>query len=138
MMKTITELEEEEKSIPNTEDIASSISISDTSEVSVEAEGLHEALDMSASRSKVEKYACPVCDTVHAHDTNKHRATDSFDLSVEDTVDMFTNPNCHCFLHEAKYKSDELGIDADEVEKISKNAPIPDEFAEEIHQKFAN
>jgi hypothetical protein len=132
MQNTVQEIEQTEQI---RDEMPSSISVQ--SGESIEASGLHEALDEMASSFDVSGFKCSTCGLAHMHSTNKHRASDSFDISVEDAASFETNPNCHCFLHEAKYRSNEMGIDKQEVEGVAEHAPIPDSFEQELRERFA-
>jgi hypothetical protein len=137
MQETVPEVETIEESSITSEEITSSVSISESSdELSVEADGLHAELAENASEARVESFKCPTCSLVHAHSTNKHRSTDSFDMSVEDTVDMDFNPNCHCGVNELAHHGSDFGIDESEAESVASSAPIPDETSQKMSEMY--
>lgn len=79
------------------------------------------------------KCAHEECGLVHGHATNKHRATDSFDVSADEASSMETNPNCHCGLHE----SAERGFEgAPSRSGATEQAPIPSEMGSHIDASF--
>jgi len=118
------------------ESIPSSVTFS--GETVVEVPGLHQTLDGVASEFRVTGFKCAECGLAHMHDTNKHRASDTFDVSFEDAASHTTNPNCHCFLHEAKHRGDEMGVDPSRAAEIAESAPIPDSMAKRLESSFVS
>lgn len=129
----VTQIEEPERQ--TTDDIASSVSVS-SDDVTVEADGLQASLSTHASEFSVNEFKCPTCSLVHHHTTNKHRATDSFDLSVEDTLEMDYNPNCHCAVNELARHGSDFGVDEDAAASVASSAPIPEATAQEMAHKY--
>jgi hypothetical protein len=76
------------------------------------------------------KCAHPKCGLVHEHDTNKHRASDDFDMSVEESAEMEANPNCHCGLGELARRDDVS--DAPSPSRANDMAPVPDKMARHL------
>jgi hypothetical protein len=131
MNKQITDTEQRDtmdESIPS--------SVTFTGETSVDASGLHQTLDAVASDFRVTGFKCAECGLAHMHDTNKHRASDTFDLSFDDASSHTTNPNCHCFLHEAKHRGEDMGVDPSRAAEIAESAPIPDSMAKRLESAF--
>jgi len=132
MQKTITEVEQTEVQEMQ-EEMESSIQVEGSK---IEANGLHAALDTMAEGFDVTGFKCPTCGLAHMHSTNKHRATDSFDMGSEESASYDTNPNCHCFVHEASRRADEMGIDKSKAQRIAEGAPVPDSLTQELNAKF--
>jgi hypothetical protein len=105
---------------------------SEEPEVSVQATAtvdatsqLHAMIDDVAADFDVTGFKCvnPTCGLVHEHDTMKHRASDSFDMSEEEAASMQFNPNCHCSLNEVA-RLDSVA-DAPSPAKANSMAPVP-------------
>lgn len=95
-----------------------------------ETEGVSELvseLEETADGFRVNDFKCPKCGLAHGHDTDKHRASDSFGITHKEAADMEFNPNCHCGYNEMAYRGrSEYGINgAPSPEKASDNAPVP-------------
>jgi len=131
MQNTVQEIEQTEQI---RDEMPSSISVQ--SGESIEASGLHEALDEMASSFDVSGFKCSTCGLAHMHSTNKHRASDSFDMSVEDTADMDYNPNCHCGVNELARRGSDFGVDESEASSTASHAPIPDSATQEMNEQF--
>jgi len=131
MQKTVQEIENTEQI---RDEMPSSISVQ-TGE-GIEAEGLHEALDDMASSFDVTGFKCSTCGLAHMHSTNKHRASDAFDISVEETADMEYNPVCHCGVNELARHGSDFGVDEEAASSTAGHAPIPDSATQEMNEKF--
>lgn len=79
------------------------------------------------------KCAHPECGLVHGHDTNKHRASDDFDMSEDEAADMEANPNCHCGLNELAHRDVD---DAPTPSRANDMAPVPDTMARHLDHTF--
>jgi len=138
MQKTVPEVETIEESSVTSEDIASSVSINESrDEVTVEADGLQDSLSDAASRTEVNSFKCPTCNLAHSHGTNKHRANDSFDISIEETTDMDFNANCHCGVNELAEHGSDFGVSESEAESVASNAPIPDGISQKMSEMYS-
>jgi len=131
MQKTIQEVEQSELM---REEMESSVAIGNQS--IVEAGGLHDALEDMAREFDVTGFKCPTCGLAHMHGTNKHRASDAFDISVSDTADMDYNPNCHCGVNELARRGSDFGVDETAASSTAGHAPIPDSTTQEMNSKF--
>lgn len=96
------------------------------------AKALHSAIDSIADSFDVSGFKCTECGLAHMHDTTKHRASDSFDMSDEDAASMDYNANCHCGYNEAAHK----GIADVSPDEAARTAPIPDHTQREMKQEF--
>ena len=86
---------------------------------------LQSALGEVADSMDVSGFKCAheECGLVHSHDTNKHRASDDFDMSQEEAADMEMNSVCHCGLNELAHE----GVaGAPDPSRANSMAPIPD------------
>lgn len=89
------------------------------------AEQLQASLDELADSADVTGFKCAheECGLVHNHDTTKHQAGDSFDMSDSEAASMEANSVCHCGLGDAARS----GIDgAPTPSEANRKAPIPD------------
>ena len=97
------------------------------------ADSLHSTLDHMADSFDVRSFKCTECGIAHMHDTTKHRASDSFDMTAAESVEMLDmNPNCHCGYNESAHRGI-ADVSPDEAASI---APIPDETARSIEQSI--
>ncbi|EGQ44298.1 MAG: hypothetical protein J07AB43_00640 [Candidatus Nanosalina sp. J07AB43] len=96
---------------------------------------LHNTLSELARESDVSDFKCahPQCGLVHEHTTNKHRASDDFNMSVDEAASMEANPNCHCGLHETAERG---VIGAPSRESANNQAPIPPAMDSHIDSQF--
>lgn len=133
MQETITEVEQTEVSELDDE-MASSVEVS--ADTSVDAAGLHATLDEAASEMSVRDFRCTECGIAHGHSTNKHRATDTFDISLDSVTEMEFNPNCHCGANEMARRADEFGVDESKARSTASSAPIPDETVQQMNKLF--
>lgn len=107
-------------------------------EVSPDVSGgsrLQGALDEMADDFGVNGFKCahPQCGLVHGHSTNKHRASDSFDMSESEAASMEGNPNCHCGLNELAYR----GVSgAPSPSDANAKAPIPGSMSRHLDAMF--
>lgn len=99
------------------------------------ASELHSALGEMADGFDVRGFKCARedCGLVHGHDSTKHRASDSFDMSDEEAASMDFNPNCHCGLNELARRGHE---GAPSPSRANSTAPIPDETSRAMDQMF--
>jgi len=89
------------------------------------AEQLQASLDEIADSADVTGFKCvhEKCGLVHNHDTTKHQAGDSFDMSDSEAASMEASSYCHCGLGEAA----RTGVSgAPSPDKANRMAPIPD------------
>lgn len=94
-----------------------------------ETDGLEELQDELvgiAESFRVGDFKCDACGLAHGHDTNKHRISDSFDISPEEAAEMTMNPNCHCGYNESAHRGDVYGIDGPNPQAAARRAPIPE------------
>lgn len=99
------------------------------------AEQLHAEVEAMAEDFSVGGFKCAheECGLVHNHDTNKHRASDSFDMSDSEAAQMEANPNCHCGLNELA----RVGADgAPTPSQANSRAPIPDSMSRHIDKSL--
>lgn len=106
-------------------------------EVSVErkpdvagADQLHAEAESMADSFNVGGFKCAheKCGLVHSHDTTKHRASDSFDMSDDEAASMEANPNCHGGLNELA----RTGVANKSPDQANRTAPIPDEMSRHL------
>lgn len=96
-------------------------------------EELAAELDSTAEGFSVSGFKCSNCGLAHGHDTDKHRASDSFALGHEDAGGMDANPNCHCGAHELAARGGDYGVDESSARSTASNAPVPDS----VHKQFS-
>lgn len=104
--------------------------------LSVQAAGLQEALGRVADGFDVGGFKCAKCGLAHMHDTDKHRASDSFDMSEDEAASMEYNPNCHCGVQELARHGSDYGVDESSASRTASGAPIPDDAAREMNEAF--
>lgn len=114
------------------------VSVEGGDALTVKAAGLQSALETVADGFSVGGFKCAKCGLAHMHSTNKHRASDSFDMSVDDTTDMEFNPNCHCGVQELGRHGSDFGIDERSAASTAGSAPIPDDAAREMNAAFGS
>lgn len=97
-------------------------------------EALVSELKETADSFNVTDFKCPNCGLPHGHDTDKHRAHDSFGLTAEEAANMEMNPNCHCGYNELAHRGrSDYGVkDAPSPESASSTAPIPQHIQREL------
>lgn len=132
IQKTDAEVIQEEASQP---EVSVDASIGST-EMSVEAAGLQEALSTVADGFSVRGFKCGKCGLAHMHDTDKHRASDSFDMSVDEAASMEYANFCHCGVNELARHGNDYGVDEGSASRTAGNAPIPDKTERELNEKF--
>jgi hypothetical protein len=101
------------------------------------AEQLQSALEDIANEFDTSdgfKCAHPQCGLVHEHNTNKHRASDSFNMSDVEAASMEANPNCHCGLGELARRDDVS--DAPSPSRANDKAPVPDSMARHLDKSL--
>lgn len=134
-MNTVQEtIQEVEQSEISDDELTSSVTVE--SGVSVSADGLQAALNESASEASVTDFKCGTCGLTHGHGTNKHRATDSFDISMSDIDKMDYNPNCHCGVNELARHGSDFGVDESAASRTANSAPIPDDTRQEMNAEY--
>lgn len=106
-------------------------------EVSLDGSGaLMETVESNARSFDVSGFKCTECGLAHMHDTNKHRASDSFDVSEDAVADMEYNANCHCGVNELARHGSDFGVDEHAASQTAGCAPIPDETTREMDERF--
>jgi hypothetical protein len=135
IQKTDAQLIQEEAAQP---EVSVEGSASEDEGVSVEAMGLQAALDGIAEGYNVDGFKCSKCGLAHMHSTNKHRATDSFDMSDDEAASMEFNPNCHCGVQELGRHGSDYGVDEGSAASTAGSAPIPDDAAREMNESFGS
>lgn len=103
---------------------------------SLGAAGLQDAISTVAEGFSVRDFKCVKCGIVHGHDTTKHRASDSFDMSEDEASSMKFNPNCHCGVQELGRRGSDYGVDEGDAARTAGSAPIPDETARGMNEQF--
>lgn len=96
-----------------------------------QAQELQGMLEDAADSFTVTGFKCAheECGLVHGHATNKHRTSDSFDVSPAEASEMEANPNCHCGLNEAAHE----GLQgAPDPTAANEKAPIPESMSEHL------
>lgn len=102
---------------------------------SIERSGLLATLDDIASDMTVSSFKCAACGLSHGHDTNKHRAGDSFEASGKDLAEgMEFNPNCHCGAHELAARGSEFGVDEVAAQDTAGRAPVSDDVKRAVNR----
>lgn len=105
----------------------------DPSEENEGVEELASDIKGAAAHARVGGYKCQKCNLAHTHDTDKHRASDSYGLTHEDAAGMEFNPNCHCGLHNVAHRSGELGVsDAPTPSRANDLAPVPSDVQRDL------
>lgn len=87
---------------------------------------LKESIEADARDGRVQSWKCAGCGLSHGHDTDKHRASDSFSMSESDVRAMDSNGNCHCGVNELGRRGSDFGVSEGQASGIARNAPIPD------------
>lgn len=106
--------------------------------VSVEASGLQDSLSEIADSFDVTGFKCVKCNLTHMHDTLKHRLSDDFDISDEESASHNYNPVCHCGVQEAGRRGSDMGIDEGKASGIAESAPIPPEASREMDAELGS
>lgn len=87
---------------------------------------LQSEIEMTADGFRVSDFKCQKCGLAHGHDTDKHRASDSFELSHEEAAEMEFNPNCHCGAHELAKRGEQFGVNSSSAASTARDAPVPE------------
>ena len=104
----------------------------------VEADTLLGTLDEYASAFDVTGFKCTSCGLAHSHDTVKHQASETFALGAQEAASVMEyNSVCHCGLHELARRGGDLGVDQRRADSLKDGAPIPDEEAVRMNERFA-
>lgn len=136
IQKTDAEAIQEEAEAPS---VSVEAGESSSSEMSIEAGGLQEALGTIAEGFSVRGFKCAKCGLSHSHSTNKHRASDSFDsMDAEDAASMEYNPNCHCGVQELGRHGSDYGVSESDAGRTAGSAPIPDDAARQMNEQFGS
>ena len=100
------------------------------------AEQLQASLDEIADSADVTGFKCvhEKCGLVHNHDTTKHQAGDSFDMSDSEAASMEFNSTCHCSLNEISRSGDVSG--APSPSEANSMAPVPDSVTRELDSMY--
>lgn len=93
---------------------------------------LQSEIEMAAEGFRVSDFKCQKCGLAHGHDTDKHRASDTFELSHEEASDMEANPSCHCGPHELAHRGSEYGVDESKAASVARDAPVPESIKKEF------
>jgi hypothetical protein len=102
--------------------------ISGASELQSELGAMADSMDVTGFKCVHEK-----CGLVHGHDTTKHRAGDSFDMSDSEAAEMEANSVCHCGLNDAARS----GVEgAPSPSQANSRAPIPDTMTRHLDQSL--
>lgn len=127
----------EQTEVEEVEDDSGSFSVSLDPDVGVEGGAeLQAFLGDLADSFDVSGFKCAKCGLVHEHDTTKHRASDSFDMSDKEAASMEYLSTCHCGVQELGRRGSEYGVDEGQAASTAANAPIPDHAAREMNDKF--
>lgn len=110
----------------------------DVGGISVQADALQEELDDVADSFSVDGFKCAKCELTHMHSTNKHRASDSFDMGEDEAASMEYANFCHCGVNELARHGSDYGVDEGSAESTASMAPIPDETARQLDQQFGS
>lgn len=131
MTKQTQDVEQvEREEVTETED---GVGVVEAEVSSVSADGLQNTLDSMAESFDVTGFKCAQCGLTHGHSTNKHRASDSFDVSQEEAAEMEFNPACHCGYNAIAAGAEDVDVaDAPSLESASSTAPIPDHTMQEL------
>jgi hypothetical protein len=96
-------------------------------------EALQSEIESGANGLKVTDFKCQACGLAHGHDTDKHRASDSFSLSHDEAAQMEgANPNCHCGAHYLAKHGSDFGVDESDAASVASGAPVP----ESVQKRF--
>lgn len=108
----------------------------DASGDSAGLDGLVETLQATATDFRVTDFKCAKCGLPHGHDTDKHRASDSFALTHDEAAGMEFNPNCHCGYNELAHRGkSEYGVtDAPSPASASDTAPTPNHVQRQLRE----
>lgn len=93
---------------------------------------LQAEIEMTAEGFRVSDFKCQKCGLAHGHDTDKHRASDSFELSHEEAAEMDFNPNCHCGAHELAQRGGDFGVDESKAANTARSAPVPESVKKQL------
>lgn len=123
--------------IEQIEESGSSLSFDGSVSVSG-TESISSSLADMASGFDVTGFKCTECGLAHMHDTNKHRASDSFDMGEGEAASIDMNPNCHCGVQELGRRGSDFGVDEGQAASIAHNAPISDSASRLLNQRFGS
>lgn len=101
----------------------------DTSEGLAELEA---EIEKTAERFRVRGFKCTKCGLAHGHDTDKHRASDSFAMTHEEAGAMEFNPNCHCGAHALASGRGPNSVDREEAHETAGKAPVPESVQRQL------
>lgn len=99
------------------------------------SEGLAELeaeIEKTAEGFRVRGFKCTKCGLAHGHDTDKHRASDSFAMTHEEAGAMDFNPNCHCGAHALAHGRGPNSVDRAEARETAGKAPVPESVQRQL------
>lgn len=118
---------------PELEDSSEVLEISVGEETMDGAKQMADELDRTADGFEVSGFKCVGCGLSHGHDTDKHRSSDSFNMSHEEAGNMEANSVCHCGVNAIGYGDDGPDrVNRSEARSVADNAPIPPSAEERI------
>lgn len=99
------------------------------------SEGLAELeseIEATAEGFSVRGFKCTKCGLAHGHDTDKHRASDSFAMNHEEAGAMEFNPNCHCGVHALAHGRGPNSVNRSDARSTADGAPVPESVQQEL------
>jgi hypothetical protein len=99
------------------------------------SEGLSELeaeIEATAEGFSVRGFKCTKCGLAHGHDTDKHRASDTFAMTHDEAGQMDFNPNCHCGAHALAHGRGPNSVNRSEARATADSAPVPESVQQEL------
>jgi len=93
---------------------------------------LEAELERTAEGFSVSGFKCTQCGLAHGHDTDKHRASDSFAMNHEEAGQMDFMPNCHCGVHALSRGRGPESVDHASARQTADEAPVPESVQRQL------
>lgn len=93
---------------------------------------LESEIEATAEGFSVRGFKCTKCGLAHGHDTDKHRASDSFGMNHEQAGAMEFNPNCHCGVHALAHGQGPDTVNRSDARSTADGAPVPESVQQEL------
>jgi len=103
----------------------------DVGSADVQSGDLMASIDDMSSDLDVSGFTCVKCNLTHGHDTNKHKASDTFAFGEDEAASMEYSPNCHCSLNSLAAGIEDHSVDMT-LEEASSTAPVPETVMQDI------
>jgi hypothetical protein len=102
------------------------IEVEPVEDASENVEELEAELESTAGSFNVSGFKCTKCGLSHGHDTDKHRASDSFSMNHEQAGNMEFNSVCHCGVHSLAIGNGPDSVNTEAARGTAEEAPVPE------------